>query len=159
MTDSEPERKRGQRLEQLAGKAKGGDPAAKRDMETFIYRELYRLASTYMQRERPNHTLAITGLVHETIARIAGREEFEDRHHFYATAARIMRNVLVDHAKARRTAKRGGDIPDRPILSHDRLSLGTAGGIDLVEIDELLERLAKRNPRKRMHSNSITLPV
>ncbi len=146
MTESERRGTKAQRLELLANKAKSGDPAANREMEIFIYRELYRLASTYMQRERPNHTLAITGLVHETVTRIVGSEKFADQHHFYATAARIMRNVLVDHAKARRAAKRGGGTPDAPILSDDVFSLGTDGGIDVVEIDELLERLTEHSP-------------
>lgn len=144
MTESEWHGSRTERLEQLIQRSKSGDLTARRQMEAFIYKELYRLASTYMQRERHNHTLAVTGLVHETITRIAGDAHYADQHHFYATAARIMRNVLVDYAKARRAAKRGG-----PNLSTQPLTeamAGTAGGIDVVEVDEMLERLTTHSP-------------
>ncbi|HYM33874.1 MAG TPA: ECF-type sigma factor, partial [Steroidobacteraceae bacterium] len=109
MTASECHGTRAERLDQLVSKSQGGDVSARRQMEAFVYRELRRLASTYMNRDRNPDVWAIAGLVNETITRIAGAKlEFEDQHHFYATAARVMRRVLVDYAKTRRASRRGG---------------------------------------------------
>jgi len=88
-----------------------GETALTPQVEALIYAELRRLATTYMRRERRSHTLQPTALVNEALARVMKSRErlgFVDEHHFYAIMARIMRRVLVDHAKAHRAIKRDG---------------------------------------------------
>jgi RNA polymerase sigma factor (TIGR02999 family) len=125
----------------LFAKYRDGDNVALRRLEPLVYEELRRLARAYMSRERRDHTLQVTGLVNEAVTRLVGKEaEYSDAHHFYATAARIMRHVLVDYAKARRSEKRGGQglIKDFPLSNTDG---STDGGIDLIELDEALQKL------------------
>lgn len=113
----------------------------------LIYGELRRMAAARMQAERADHTLSPTALVHEAYLRLAGAEEqFEDRSHFLAVAARAMRRILVDHARGRRAAKRGGgegaahvDSLDAPAASSDE---------ELLLLNEALERLAELSPRQ-----------
>jgi len=136
----------------LFAKYRESDNAALRRLEPLVYEELRRLARAYMRRERRDHTLQVTGLVNEAVARLVGNDsEYSDAHHFYATAARIMRHVLVDYAKARRAEKRGGDdvIKDFPLNGAEG---STDGGIDLIELDEA----RKAQPAGRQ-SHRITL--
>jgi len=129
----------------LFAKYRESDNAALRRLEPLVYEELRRLARSYMRRERRDHTLQVTGLVNEAVARLVGNDsEYSDAHHFYATAARIMRHVLVDYAKARRAEKRGGDdvIKDFPLNGAEG---STNGGIDLIELDEALQKLEKHS--------------
>lgn len=128
-----------------------GDAAALAVLTPLVYRELRRLAEQNMRRERPDHTLQATALVHEAFLRLTGGSSpaWEDRTHFFATAARIMRHVLVDHARSRGYAKRDGGL---------RISLenGLEGAAvlveerapDLVALDEALDRLARLDPRQ-----------
>src|SRR5689334_21652149 len=91
-------------LEQI----RGGSPGAENRLFVLIYTELRRMAAGRMRAERGSHTLSPTALVHEAYMRMAGRERrIENRTPFFAVAARAMRNVLVDHARARQAAKRG----------------------------------------------------
>src|SRR5262245_41541793 len=89
-----------------------GDSAAADRLFPLVYEELHRIASAYMRRERPEHTLQTTALVHEAFLRLAGSPQgaaqYESRRHFVATAAIAMRRILVNHARARATEKRGG---------------------------------------------------
>lgn len=89
-----------------------GDSAAAERLFPLVYEELHRIASAYMRRERPGHTLQATALVHEAFLRLAGSSSeaaaFDSRRHFVATAAVAMRRILVNHAKARAADKRGG---------------------------------------------------
>jgi RNA polymerase sigma-70 factor (ECF subfamily) len=103
-----------------------------------------------MRRERPGHTLQATAVVHEAFVKLVEMNvSWQDRAHFFAVAARQMRRILVDHAKARYRAKRGGTTTTNSIDDFDTLDTGpmTSGDIDVLEIDEALERLAGHNPR------------
>src|SRR5215831_5989897 len=89
-----------------------GDESALRNLIPMVYRELRRLAHRYMRRERPGHTLQTTALIHEAYQRLIDTPHvgWQDRAHFYAVCAQLMRRILVDYARARRYKKRGGGI-------------------------------------------------
>lgn len=124
----------------------GDDFAGDRLMEV-IYPELRRLAAGYLRGESRSHTLQPTALVNEAYLRLVGSEvDYQDRVHFVAVAARVMRRVLVDHAKAKKAQKRGGDRL-RVTLSDDRLGAGEHAA-DVLALDEGLARLAEIDPRK-----------
>jgi len=130
---------------------RSGDAQALDRLTPLVYDELRELARRYMRRERPNHTLQATAVVHEAFVRLVGMNvPWQDRGHFYAVAARLMRRILVDHAKARHRVKRGGPVT---IISVDVYKEdtdhvpATPGQIDVLEIDEALERLATQDER------------
>lgn len=112
-----------------------------------VYDELRRLAGTLMRQERPDHTLQTTALVHEAYCRLADetRLEWQSRAHFFGIAARAMRQILVDHARKRARAKRGGDW-ERVALSDDP-GLEAASPLEFLEFDEALTRLAAMDER------------
>jgi RNA polymerase sigma-70 factor, ECF subfamily len=113
-----------------------------------VYEELRKLASGYMRRERMDHTLQTTALVNEAYLRLAGGREStpENRLHFFAVAAKVMRQVLVDHARARASGKRGGGVERIPIDDAVVAADERSGG--LVALDEVLRELAEIDPRK-----------
>jgi len=132
---------------QLLILARRGEPGAADELFPLVYGELRMLAESYLGRERPDHTLQPTALVHEAYLRLidGGRTEWNDRTHFFRAAAQSMRRVLVDHARARRTAKRGGGMP-RLTLSAD--SAVTADrSLDVLALEESLNRLEQLNER------------
>src|SRR5579859_6744464 len=89
---------------------RAGDGTAEQDLLPLVYQELHRLAQSYMRRERPDHTLQPTALIHEAYLRLAGEKvDWKSRAHFMGIAAHVMRRVLVDHARAHKAAIRGGD--------------------------------------------------
>jgi RNA polymerase sigma factor (TIGR02999 family) len=116
-----------------------------------VYQELRRLAHRYMERERPGHTLQTTALVNEAYMRLVDykRMQWQDRAHFFAVAARVMRRILVDHARSH-NIKRGAGIQhialdDVAVVSGDR----TGGpGVDFVALDDAMNALARLDPRK-----------
>jgi RNA polymerase sigma-70 factor, ECF subfamily len=112
-----------------------------------IYDELERLAAHFLVAERRNHTLQPTALVHEAYLRVAAqaRVEWQGRSHFAAVAANMMRRVLVDHARKRRRAKRGGG--SYVVTLDEGLALAIERDEELVALDEALERLAVEDPR------------
>jgi RNA polymerase sigma factor (TIGR02999 family) len=123
-----------------------GDGAALAQVVPLVYEELRRLARIHMGRERPGHTLQPTALVHEAYARLVAADlDLQDRVHFFAVASSAMRRILVDHARARASLKRGGGAL-RVTLDEDLLASGR--GSDIVEIDAALERLAAVDVRK-----------
>src|SRR6266446_7144548 len=126
----------------------GGDAAAAEKLMPLVYEELRRLARNYLARERSDHTLQATALVHEAYLRLADetRLTWKDRAHFYGIAARLMRRILVDHARAHNAAKRGG-LEQKLALDEAR-DLPAPGPTDLVALDGALENLAKTYPRK-----------
>jgi RNA polymerase sigma factor (TIGR02999 family) len=125
-----------------------GDQAALEQLLPMIYGELRRLARRYLRRERPGHTLEATGLVHEVYLRLvgAGDRHWNDRVHFYAVAAQMMRRVLVDHARGRDAAKRGGTIV-RVSLDEAR-DPAVESVPDVVALDDALRSLEALDPRK-----------
>lgn len=113
----------------------------------LVYDELRRLARSHMRRERPGHTLATTGLVHEAYLRLVDQKVgWESRSHFFGIAAQMMRRVLVDHAKGQQRAKRGGGAVKMPLEGAALLS--QAPDIDLAALDEALARLEKADPQR-----------
>lgn len=132
----------------LLGAAQAGDEAARSALLPLIYEELRRLAGAYMRGEREGHTLQPTALVHEAWMRLTGLDvgAAGDRSGFLRVAARAMRQVLVDHARAVRTGKRGGSA--RRVSIDDALASFNERAGDLVALDEALERLAQIDERK-----------
>ncbi len=118
------------------------------ELMEVVYPQLRRLAAGYLRGERRDHTLQPTALVNEAYLRLMGGTpvDYSDRVHFLAVAARTMRRVLVDHAKARRALKRGGDRL-RVTLSEEKLG-ATDAAPDVLALDASLERLGERDPRK-----------
>jgi RNA polymerase sigma factor (TIGR02999 family) len=125
-----------------------GDPRAFEELVPLVHDELRRLARRYMARERPDHTLQATALVNEAYLRLIDlkRIRWQDRAHFFAMSARVMRRILVDFARARRQDKRGGGAPK--VSLDEALLVGEATGRDLVALDDALQALAAVHPRK-----------
>jgi RNA polymerase sigma factor (TIGR02999 family) len=127
---------------------------AEGDRETFVellplvYAELHAIAGGYLRRERAGHTLQPTALVHEAYLRLSDKDapKWKDRRHFYRAAAVVMRSILVNHARDRRRQKRAGDRRRVPL--DDTLELIDERAIDLIALDEALERLAQLGPRQ-----------
>jgi RNA polymerase sigma factor (TIGR02999 family) len=129
---------------------RSGDMRALERLTPLIYEELRNRARRYMRRERPGHTLQATAVVHEAFVKLVEMNvSWQDRAHFFAVAARQMRRILVDHAKARYRSKRGGTTATNSLEEFHTLDIApmTSGEIDVLEIDEALERLAGHNPR------------
>ncbi|MEP6473942.1 MAG: sigma-70 family RNA polymerase sigma factor [Gemmatimonadota bacterium] len=125
----------------------GGDSRTVDQLLPLVYSELHRLAQRYMRRERPDHTLDTTALVHEVYLRLVDqtRVNWQDRSHFLAVAAIGMRRILVEHARKRSAAKRGAE---RRQVSLSDLSLARDDGADLVlALNDALERLGAVSPR------------
>jgi RNA polymerase sigma factor (TIGR02999 family) len=125
-----------------------GDPAALQDLMPLVEDELHRLARHYMRGERPGHTLQPTALVNEAYLRLVGvtRIRWQNRGHFLAVAARAMRHILVDLARARGYQKRGGGMPVVPL---DGVDVADASpGPDVVALHDALDALAAFDARK-----------
>ena len=136
---------------QLLNRASAGDPKAISQLMPLVYNELRRLAASYLRRERPGQTLQATALVHEAYVRLIGEKthNWQNRTHFLAIAALSMRQILVQRARARKAAKRGGD-PERITLDERLVAapVGDADEIDLVALDTALQKLAALNERQ-----------
>lgn len=134
---------REERLEfsRLLDQASGGNQDALAQMLPLVYDELHRMASVYLRRERREHTLQTTALLHEAYVRLAGQEDlgWKNRAHFRAIAATTMRRILIEHARARGRKKRG-EAPER-VLLEDTLAIAPTPSIDLEAIDQALRRL------------------
>ena len=133
---------------QLLADLQDGRPDAAPQLIPLIYDELRRLARRQMRHERPDHTLQATALVHEAYLRLVNDSQrtWQNRTHFIAVAAQVMRRILVDHARARRTSKRGG-APQRVPLE-EALLFSEEQSDELVVLDEALERLARFDERQ-----------
>src|SRR5262245_43578278 len=116
----------------------------------LVYDELRKLAHHYMRSERPNHTLQATGLVHEAYMRMIGnqRVEWRNRAHFVGVAAHVMRRVLIDHARGKRSVKRGGLAEQVPLLDNDQFGFTERQCGELLLIDDALDRLDKLDPQQ-----------
>jgi len=126
----------------------GGDAEAKERVFPLVYKELKQLAHGQLGRERPDHTLNTTGLVHEAYLKLARLDaiDWRDRAHFFAAAAGAMRRILIDYATTRNAQKRGGGAQAIPLF--EGLSIGGNDAEDLLALDEALERLELRSPRQ-----------
>jgi RNA polymerase sigma factor (TIGR02999 family) len=114
----------------------------------LVYDELRRLAASYLRRERADHTLQPTALVHEAYLKLVDQrlDRWQNRSHFFGIAAQAMRRILVDHARAHDAAKRGAGV-ERVTLDEHAL-LGESSSVDLIALDEALTRLATLDPRQ-----------
>jgi RNA polymerase sigma factor (TIGR02999 family) len=123
-----------------------GDRAATERLIPVVYQHLHAMASNYMRRERKDHTLSATALLNEAYLKLAGAgTEWQDRSHFFAIAARSMRQILVDHAKTRNRVKRGAG-GQKVALDEVKLAAPAEGGI--LELDDALTRFALQDERK-----------
>lgn len=126
---------------------RAGDSAAERRLFDAVYKDLRRSADRLMGGERPDHTLEPTALVHEAYLRLAPADvDWQDRAHFIAMAARVMRRVLVDHARARGRGRRGAGAK-HVTLSEDVMPAGTSA-LDVLTLDRVLDRLQALDERK-----------
>jgi RNA polymerase sigma-70 factor, ECF subfamily len=126
-----------------------GDSQALNELMPVVYQELKKLASSYLRAERPDHTLQPTALIHEVYMRLIGQNmpEWESKAHFFGVAARLMRQILIDHARSRSAERRGGPhqsrilLEDVPLFSQDQAA-------ELLAFDEALKKLAELDERK-----------
>ena len=126
----------------------GGDQAALEKLMPLVYAELHRLARRYMGGEHAGHTLQTSALVNEAYLRLidAHGVRWQNRAHFFAVSAQIMRRILVDFARAKQNLKRGGGA--RQVTLDEALVVTPESGADLLALDEALEKLAVLNPRQ-----------
>lgn len=125
-----------------------GDNAALDELYQIVYGELRRLAHRYMSRETAGHTLQTTALVNEAYLRLADAKDmnWQDRAHFFAVSANVMRRILIDEARARRAERRGGD--NLTIALDEALDVGNGEDLDLIALDLALQGLARINHRQ-----------
>jgi RNA polymerase sigma factor (TIGR02999 family) len=133
------------------GGTEGADRASAEELLPLVYDELRQLARRYLNRERPGHTLQPTALVHEAYIKLVdqSRVDWQGRTHFFAVGARVMRNLLIDHARAKGRAKRGGGR--HRVTLAEGMTPFASGELDvdqLLAVNEGLERLAELDPRQ-----------
>jgi RNA polymerase sigma factor (TIGR02999 family) len=138
----------GHQVTQLLKAWSEGEPTALEKIIPLVYQELHQMARRYMVHERPGHTLQATALVHEAFVRLvdSAQASFENRAHFFAVCAQVMRRILVDWARARHAQKRGGEIA--PLQLDEALVVGEERDRDLVALDDALKALTAQDPRK-----------
>jgi len=126
----------------------GGDPAALNELVPLIYDELRRLAKHYLRRERPDHTLQPTALVHEAYLRLVDTNNmrWQNRAHFFGAAAQAMRRILVDHARQHAAAKRGG--AEHRVTLDESVALAEQRDVNLLLLDDALNRLEEMDAQK-----------
>jgi RNA polymerase sigma factor (TIGR02999 family) len=126
-----------------------GEAAALEELTPRVYRELHKLARAYLRRGRPNQTLQPTALINEAFLRLLDQSQpvqWENRAHFFGIAARLMRMIVVDHARAHHAAKRGGAAA--AITLDDCMAVSPHRAPEVLEVDEALDRLAAVDERK-----------
>jgi RNA polymerase sigma factor (TIGR02999 family) len=125
-----------------------GDEGAIERLMPMVYDELHRMARRYMSSEKPGHTLQATALVNEAYLRLvdASQANWQNRTHFFAVSAQVMRRILVDWARSRQAAKRGSDMPVLEL--NEALAVPMQTGSDLVAVDDALKALALVDARK-----------
>ena len=134
-------------LTALLGEWRDGDQAALDRLLPLVYDQLRRIAHRYVQRERAGHTLQTSALVNEAYLRLADQDvAWQNRSHFFAVSARVMRHILIDHARRRRFVKHGGEAQQVPLDEAAAMSRERAG--ELIALEEALEELADLDPRK-----------
>jgi RNA polymerase sigma-70 factor, ECF subfamily len=138
-----------QGLTLILGRARTGDEHAREELISLVYDELRRVASRLMRRERTDHTLSPTAVVHEAVIRLLGESVFdkaEDRNFLFASAARAMREVLIDHARRRGARRRGGGRRRVPLDSV--VDYFEEQRVDVIAVHEALDRLEELNQRQ-----------
>ena len=124
-----------------------GDAQSLNTLTPLVYEQLHRIAKNAFRGEQAGHTLQATALVHEAFAKLVDVDvDWRDRTHFYALSARLMRRILVDHAKARNAEKRGGGV--RKLSLDEALVVSPESDEHVIELHEALNELGKRDPRK-----------
>jgi len=133
---------------QLLAAWSDGDPAALERLTPLVYRELHRLAKAYIHQERPGHVLQTTALINEAYLRLIDWKEarWQNRAHFFGVAAQLMRRILVDFARARQQAKRGGAA--RQVSLDEAAAVAVGRGTELIALDEALQQLSAIDPRR-----------
>lgn len=134
-------------VSELLQRWKAGDHVALDALMPLVYEELRRVAHNHLRRERVDHTLQSTAVVHEAYLRLAGGAgQFENRQHFFAVAAQLMRQILVDYARKRRSLKReGGGVK----LAYDEaLRIPKKKDVDVVDLDDALRELSRLDARQ-----------
>jgi len=134
---------------QLLERWREGDPDVLEDLIPLVYGQLHRIAKCYMRGEREDHTLQPTALVNEVYMRLLNQRKvtWHDRGHFYTFAARMMRNILKDHARAHLADRRGGKGAIRLPLSEEVAWVGTSSA-EILDLNRALDRLEKLDQRK-----------
>jgi len=125
-----------------------GNQAALEELMPLVYSELRRLASAYLRRERPDHTLQSTALVHEAFLKLVNQRDVEwrNRAHFYGIAAQMIRRILVDYARSHHAEKRGSGAV--MLALDEAMAVPEKTGLDLVDLNDALEQLALMDPRQ-----------
>ncbi len=125
-----------------------GDRAALDDLAAKVDAELHRLARAFLSRERPGHTLQVTALVNEAWLKLVDQTQvdFRDRSHFFAVASRIIRHILVDHARTRQREKRGGNV--QKLSLNESIDFAGSRDVELVALDDAMRDLAKLDERQ-----------
>jgi len=125
-----------------------GDLGARDAVLPLVYDELRRLAASYLRRERSDHTLQATALVHEAYLRLVDHQhaDWHNRQHFFGAAAQLMRRILVDHARGRLAAKRGRGASK--VELHEAMAMAQDQPADMLTLDESLTRLARLDPQQ-----------
>lgn len=125
-----------------------GDQAALDQLMPLVYSELHRLAHRHIKKERPGHTLQTSALLNEAFLRLVDQKDvhWHGRAHFFSLAAQMMRRILVDYARSRRFAKRGGDA--QQVTFNEELPVSRQISVDVVEVHEALNELASLDERK-----------
>jgi len=139
---------RSQEVTKLLRAWSAGDEEALEKLTPLVYQELHRAARRYMAGERSSHTLQATALINEVYLRLidARRMDWQNRAHFFAVCAQLMRRILTDFARSRRYQKRGGGAVHMPL--DEALVVGSQADSELVELDEALKKLALFDERK-----------
>jgi len=132
----------------LLGRWRGGDREALDLLVPLVYDELRRIAQNYLRNERPGHTLQSTALVHEAYVRMIQQDlpQWQNRAHFFAVAAQLMRQILVDHARAHRADKRGGGACK--LALEDAQESARPIDVDIVALDDALKTLSGMDPQQ-----------
>ena len=132
---------------QLLKAMKSGDPSAMERLLPLVYSELHRLAASYMRRERQDHTLQPTALINEAYLRLTrGHLDWQNREHFIGVAANTMRRVLVDHARAHKARRRGGELSR--VELEEGLAISEKQTEEILALDEALNKLTEAKPRQ-----------
>ena len=133
---------------ELLARWRNGDASARDILVPIVYDELRRIARRCLAGQRHSHTLQPTALVHEAYLRLARHDsvDWQDRAHFFAMAAQMMRQILVDHARKRAAAKRGGNAPT--LVINDDAAIVQAPGLDLLVLDDAMRQLASLDSRQ-----------